>query len=52
MDPLARDRLKRALADPAAVRQAMILREVLGPPVALRDEADGAGSAFSNQAPE
>ncbi|MFP3908158.1 MAG: hypothetical protein ACLFRV_14415 [Acidimicrobiales bacterium] len=51
MDSLARDRLKRALADPAAVRQAMVLSEVLGPPVALREERDGASSASSNRSP-
>ena len=40
MDARTRDQLKRALADPAAARQAMILREVLGPPVALREQTD------------
>lgn len=37
----SRRSLKRALATPGAARQAFLLREVLGPPVALRaDEGD------------
>jgi hypothetical protein len=34
---LARDELRRAIASPGALRQAFLLREVLGPPVASRD---------------
>lgn len=36
--PNARALLRRALASPSAVRQAILLREVLGPPVSLRPD--------------
>lgn len=38
--PSSRDRLREALASPGAARQAFLLREVLGPPVALRTDRD------------
>ena len=34
--PSSRELLRRALLSPGAVRQAILLREVLGPPVSLR----------------
>lgn len=36
--PSNRQLLRRALSSPGAARQAFLLREVLGPPVALRDD--------------
>jgi hypothetical protein len=38
--PSSRDLLLKALSSPAAARQAFVLREVLGPPVALRTNID------------
>jgi hypothetical protein len=37
--PSSRQLLRRALSSPGAARQAFLLREVLGPPVALRTDA-------------
>lgn len=36
-----RDALRAALRDPQAVRQAILLTEVLGPPVSQRPSHDG-----------
>jgi hypothetical protein len=36
-----RSSLRRALSTPSGLRRAVLLREVLGPPLALRDEAHG-----------
>ncbi len=38
--PSSRERLVKALSTPGAVRQAFLLSEVLGPPVALRTDTD------------
>jgi len=38
--PSSRQLLRRALSSPGAARQAFLLREVLGPPVSLRTDAD------------
>ena len=37
--PSSRELLRQGLSTPAAVRQAFLLREVLGPPVSLRTDA-------------
>lgn len=37
-----RARLRAKLASPRALRETILLHEVLGPPVSLRDVADGA----------
>jgi hypothetical protein len=37
-EPSNRELLRRALSSPRAIRQAILLREVLGPPVSLRTD--------------
>lgn len=37
-DPSSRELLRRALSSPHAIRQAILLREVLGPPVSMRTD--------------
>ncbi len=42
--PSSAHRLRRALHSEKALRQAILLREVLGPPVSLQPPDDGPGS--------
>ncbi len=40
MTPAERAALRRLLMSPSAAQQAFVLREILGPPVALREDTE------------